>query len=97
MAKALICAGTLASQQGDFVMAQRRYEQSLAIRRSLTNKWALANSLNNLGAILCELDELDQVRVYLEEAIGIQRVIGDPAAVALTLHSLANLERARGA
>jgi tetratricopeptide (TPR) repeat protein len=87
----------VAYNQGDIGRARALQEESLAIRRALGNKWALANSLNNLGAILSDLEEFDQARAHLEEAIGIQRAIGDPAALALTLHSLANLERARGA
>jgi tetratricopeptide (TPR) repeat protein len=70
-------------------------EESLELRRRLGNKWQIANSLNNLGMIATDQDELDLARVSLEEAIGIQREIGDSSALATALHSLGNTLRAQ--
>ena len=64
MAKALICAGTLAAQQGDYATAQNSYEQSLAIRRAMDDQPNIANVLNNLGIVARFRGEYAQASAY---------------------------------
>ena len=56
----------------------------------------MANSLGNLGMLALESGRLDQARTFMDEALAIERVVGDRSAIAISLNNLGNLARDGG-
>lgn len=90
-AKALICAGTLAAQQGNFDEANRLYDDSLAIRRRLNDQRNAANVLNNMAIVARLQGDYQRSRMLHEEALAIRRELGDRWAIATSLNNLGNV------
>ena len=76
------------AEQGNFEDALDLAEQSLQLRREVGDRWAIANSLNNLGVLLREVGQHQRGRVLLEESLTLNRRVGDRWAIANTLSSL---------
>ncbi|MEG4234435.1 CHAT domain-containing protein [Microcoleus sp. Pol11C3] len=72
------------------------YQQSLNIHRDTNNRYAEANSLNNLGNIYSLLGEYSQAIDYHQRAINIQRDIGNRGGEAESLNALGNIYDAQG-
>ena len=81
-------AGVLARSQGEIKRAQSLLEESVAIRRQLGDKSALAASLRHLGTLLFDRNDLEGTRVHYEESLRLFREAGDEAGVAGTLNNL---------
>jgi len=77
--------------QGDFSAARALYEESLAIRRELRDRWSIANSLNNLGLVLRDQGDSAGARALLEQSLAINRELGDRWSVANSLSSLGDV------
>ncbi|MEZ4767383.1 MAG: tetratricopeptide repeat protein [Caldilineales bacterium] len=90
-AKVLICAGTLASQQGDYDPARDLYQQSLEVRREMDDKRGIANILNNLGIVARRQGDLQTARGYQEESLALRRELNDRWAIAMSLNNLGNV------
>ena len=84
----------------DFGKARSHYEEALQVLRELVEKNPeayrpyLANTLNNLGNLLCHTNELKQAKAYHEEAMLIRRELAEmnPEAykphLAMTLNNI---------
>jgi tetratricopeptide (TPR) repeat protein len=88
---ALNGAGILAWQQGDYPASRALQEESLAIRRKLGDRRAIASSLNCLGIVLSEQGDHCAARAFHEESLAISRELGDRRETANALSNLGNV------
>ena len=95
-AKVLWIAGMLASMQGDHPAARAHQEESLALRRTLGDPWAIFNSLEGLGTITCFQGDYAASERYLHESLEIAAELDDPPSKAMALHALGNLKNELG-
>jgi tetratricopeptide (TPR) repeat protein len=82
-------------QEGDYRAAQLHHEQSLAIGRELGERRLIADSVNNLGLVLCQLGDFAGARPLFEETLAIWREEGDRLTVASALNNLPASPRSR--
>jgi predicted ATPase/DNA-binding SARP family transcriptional activator len=91
-ARALDLAGRLASRDSDFAIAQRRWEERLAIMRALGNKAGIGVALMHLGEVAYHgREDPDTVRALWEESLAIMREVGDKQDIASCLVNLGAL------
>lgn len=95
-AKALNAAGVLAWMQGDHDAAMTKYEEALALRRSLDDAAGIAATLANLGIVSYSQGQYVKARRRYGESLKIWREIGDPQGVARSLDNLGNLAQEEG-
>jgi predicted ATPase/class 3 adenylate cyclase len=96
-ASALWTVGFMANAQGDYVVAQRLFEECLAIWREVGEDapWG-AVPMQGLGRVLSGQGDYSKARAYLEEALEIYRNSKAPCEVSDTLHILAGVARLQG-
>ncbi|HEV2582397.1 MAG TPA: tetratricopeptide repeat protein [Ktedonobacteraceae bacterium] len=87
-AQALLGAGVLAMDQGDFQYARGLYEESLALYRQLQEKAGITRALNNLGIVVENLGEFQQAVLLYEESLELARESGDQDVLARALNNL---------
>ena len=87
-ASAFHADGALAYLQGDYLAAEARHREALAIWRQLGNRRGVARSLNSLGSIAQSRGELSAARELYEDALSVAREIGDRRSVSMGLHCL---------
>jgi tetratricopeptide (TPR) repeat protein len=83
-AKALMAAGTLASDQWDFTQARALLEESLALFKELGDTKSAMNALRNLGNELRHQGDYQGASARLREGLGLAREAGarwDMAAI----------------
>lgn len=95
-AKALSSAGLLASAQGDYMVASKLYEESLAIRRELGDKPGIAALLNNQGNLAYHQSNYAAARKLFEKSLAIRRELGDKPGIAALLNNQGNLAYYQG-
>ena len=100
--KALNAIGALATAQGDYQGARARYEECLAIQRTLNDKFRIAIILIHLGSVASAQGDYHTAQKPLEESIALLRDGGDKATLAaclnnlgLVMHEQGDLARAR--
>jgi predicted ATPase/class 3 adenylate cyclase len=90
---ALEAAGGLAYWQGAGDVAVGRYEEALALARTMDEPAAVANALYNLtfaAVYSTQYEEVDAARGFADEALEIYRRLGDHAGEARTLWAISN-------
>src|SRR5450631_3802538 len=87
-ARALSGAGTLAYRQSDYTRARALHEQSLAIRRQLSDQSGMSVSLNNLASVASDRGDYAAGRALFEESLEIARELGNQQYAAVSLHNL---------
>lgn len=92
-AKALHTAGWLAVPRGDYNLAQRLYEESLAIYRAAQDVGGIAATLIRLGTVASYLRDYPSARRLLQEGLAGARQVGDKHGIAVSLNSLGELAR----
>ena len=95
-AKALIGAGALAYEQGDYGPATALLEESLALYRDLGDKTGTAWALHSLAFVPRDQGDYSRAGALLEESLDLFRGVGDKAGIARALHSLARVVRDQG-
>jgi predicted ATPase len=95
-AKALTCAGVLASHQGDEPASEAYNRQALSLRRAAGDRLGEARSLYNLAASAGRSGDLVNAAEYLTSAIAVFRELGDDWSQAFALFNLATLARTNG-
>ena len=95
-AKALNAAGVLAYYQGDCVRAIALHEESLALRRELADKQAIASSLHNLASNVALCGDHERAVDLYEESLALSRELGAKLAIAATLSNLGDIAREQG-
>jgi predicted ATPase/Tfp pilus assembly protein PilF len=73
---------------GAYREAEPLYLEALALKRALGHRHGMANDLNNLGNLACNLKEFDHAIRYYEESLAIKRDVGLPLGIAITLSNL---------
>jgi tetratricopeptide (TPR) repeat protein len=87
-AQALHAAGLFAWRQTDFSSSMRYLEQSLALRRTLGDDAAVAETLNELSIAYGASGSMERSKPLLDESRRIWEQIGDKAGIARTLDYL---------
>ncbi|MEI7771455.1 MAG: tetratricopeptide repeat protein, partial [Chloroflexales bacterium] len=88
--------GTLANQQGDLLLAQARYEQSLSMLRELGDRPGVAVLLNNLGIVEMYATNFTKAWALYNESLTLFREIGDRWAIGQLLNNLGLIGRYQG-
>jgi predicted ATPase len=94
--KTLFGVGNLAQRQGDYTVARKFYDRSLAVALELGDKRQIAKSNWGLGALACLQGEPASSRAFLAESLTIGRRLDDREITAMSLNVLGELERAEG-
>ncbi len=98
LAFALEMWGRIEYWQGKYTSSRDHVQESLALYRQVDDKVGVAQALNSLANVLCDLDaDYDQAQVLYEESLSIAREIGDQFGVAKALVNLGALMQELGA
>ena len=81
-------SGVLAYHQLDYPAARAQHEESLEIRRELSDLRGVAISLNNLGMVALDQGDLVSAHVLHEESLAIARELGNRNGIARSLGNL---------
>ncbi|MFI5113974.1 MAG: tetratricopeptide repeat protein, partial [Terriglobales bacterium] len=95
-ARALLAAGVLAGEQGDYASADVLTQESLDTARQLRDKQGAAVSLNALAVNARNRGDVPVARSLFEESLVLWRELGDQKAVARSLSNLANIVKLQG-
>ena len=87
-AKALIGAGVIAREQGDYDGAVGLREESLALWREEGDGWWTAYTLIAVATTADLMGKHERAVSLLEEALGLFRELGDEEGVVVTLNNL---------
>ena len=87
-ARALLGAGMLATDQGDYEAAREHFEECMAIRRERGDRAGLSHVLNSLGIAARDQGKYDEARRLLGEGLDISRELSDRSGVANALMAL---------
>jgi predicted ATPase/class 3 adenylate cyclase len=94
--RALFHAGQFGCFMGDYAVAQRHLEESLAIARELGDKGRIAAVLQPLGTAMLGQGDVAAAQHHLEEAVATARTLDSKDNLAAALNALAQLHRMRG-
>jgi non-specific serine/threonine protein kinase len=89
-------AGMLAYHQSDFQRAAQLHEQSLAVRRSLRDEAAIAESLAGLGLAARALGDYARATALFEESLALARTLNAASLVSECLRYLGLVAIAQG-
>ena len=92
----LFAAAVLAGEQGDYVPAQKLFEESLETCLALNDDRGVAVALNALAVNARERGDLANSSFLFERCVAIWREAGDPADIARALSNLANVTKLQG-
>ena len=85
---ALVAAGNLATEQGDYAEARSLFEEALVVRRELGDVSGVSAALNNLGQIALDQGDYTAATSFLEQALAINRERDNPTWRAYNLGNL---------
>ncbi len=88
---ALITAGILAYNRGEWAESRADSERALALARQFADPAAEARALSNLGTLAKDQGDLPRARACAEAALAIRRREADPAGLAAAVNNLANI------
>jgi predicted ATPase/DNA-binding winged helix-turn-helix (wHTH) protein len=94
--RALFAAGVLASEQGDYALAETLISESQDIARQLGDNTGVAVSLNALGVLARDRGNVAASHRLFEECLALWRELDDLKAVARALSNLANVAKLQG-
>jgi predicted ATPase/DNA-binding winged helix-turn-helix (wHTH) protein len=94
--RALFAAGVLASEQGDYALAETLISESQDIARQLGDNTAVAVSLNALAVLARDRGNVATSYHLFEECLALWRELNDLKAVARALSNLANVAKLQG-
>lgn len=89
--RALVAAGVLAAEQGDYVASDALFEESLEIARRSEDKRCIAVSLNAKAVNARDRGEFGASQALFEESLVLWRNLRDGLAVARALSNLASI------
>ncbi|MDQ2653344.1 MAG: tetratricopeptide repeat protein [Chloroflexota bacterium] len=87
-AKALIGAGFMAARRGERQTAAARYEEALALRRTMGDRSGEADVVQYLAEVAEEAGDFAQAQYLREQVLAIRRQVGDELGVATAMHDL---------
>ena len=91
MASALNNEGNVAHNLGDFVTARAIYEESLALRRELSDRQGVATSLINLGSVAQKQGDFAAAHRRHAESLTLFRELGHRVGIAYALGAFGSL------
>jgi predicted ATPase/DNA-binding CsgD family transcriptional regulator len=86
--RAMMHAGWIAREQGDYDGSVAFTEECLSLARRLDDRTSIAGALSNLGWTALLRDEPDRAPAYMEEAMALQREAEDVPGLASSLSIL---------
>jgi predicted ATPase/DNA-binding SARP family transcriptional activator len=89
-ATSLNALGLIAMEQREWGLARSRFEESLTVSRAQGNYHLMAITLANLG-IVSQNNDPRAAMTYYDQALEIQKMLGDQTGIARTLSNQANL------
>ena len=89
-------SGVLASEQGDFVAAQKMFNDSLETCLELNDNRGVAVALNGLAVAARDLGDVADACLLFERCVAIWKDLGDPADIARALSNLARVMKLQG-
>lgn len=95
-AKVVHGAGILERMQGNYARADLLLRESLALRRELGDKQAMADTLNSLGLLAGHQANYREARAFFEEGLALFQEIGSNSGMAKVLSNFAELLREQG-
>jgi predicted ATPase len=95
-AKALHGIGRMALEQGDRTLADRALQESLALRRGLGDKGAIAASLQGLAEVALWERDYERAALLCRESVALRREIGDKQGLATSLNISGLVQTHRG-
>jgi tetratricopeptide (TPR) repeat protein len=95
-AEALLAAGDLASNDGDYGQARALLEESVALRRRAGDIGPLPAALFTLGWAVLGQGEYDRAAALFAESLELAEMTGDRLGQAVALNGLGSLARRRG-
>ena len=95
-ARALLAAGVLAVQQGDYVRARDLVTDALDIYQERGDPWGTVVCLNALAASALDEGDHSRAQSLFEQCLTAWEELGDRRAVARALSNLAHLAKIRG-
>ncbi len=96
LAKALVSAGKLAFQQGDYERAEALTKESQALFGEMRDARGGASALEILGMVTWNRGNLSTARTLLEEALTLYKQTNDKEGIVNSLFALAWLARGQG-
>ncbi|MDM8565385.1 tetratricopeptide repeat protein [Candidatus Halobeggiatoa sp. HSG11] len=93
---ALNKTGEIRFHIGNYNTALSYLEQSLLIRRKISDKQGEGTTLNNISQIYYAKGDLDTALSYLEQSLLIRREIGDKQGEGYTLNNISRIYKSRG-
>ncbi|HEU5433430.1 MAG TPA: tetratricopeptide repeat protein [Thermomicrobiales bacterium] len=93
---ALVDAGILAEQQGDYAAAERQFQAGLDLARELADQGREAALLNNLGAVALYQGQPAEAQARFEQSLARSESIGDRRRAADALANLGGLAHFQG-
>jgi predicted ATPase/class 3 adenylate cyclase len=93
---ALVDAGILAEQQGDYAAAKRQFQAGLDLARALRDQGREAALLNNIGAVALYQGKLAEAKARFEQSLARSESIGDQRRSADALANLGGLAHFQG-
>ena len=96
IATALNALAIAARDRGDYALAQKRFERSLACWRLLSDQLAMARCLHNLASVVKVRGDYVRAIWALEEASYIFDKLGDRSGAAWSINQLGDVECASG-
>jgi predicted ATPase len=76
--------------------AGRLFEQSLALYRTLGDRWRTAHVLRALGSIALNVGDYGRAKQLYQESLAIRRALGDPWGIANSLYGLGRVALSLG-
>ena len=95
-ARLLFAAAVLAGEQGDYICAQKMFEDSLETCLELNDNRGVAVALNALAVITRDRGEIAAAALLFERCVAIWKDLGDPADIARALSNLAGVVKLQG-
>jgi predicted ATPase len=89
--KALNGLGAIVGSQGEYDLAAKVYEESLAIWQALDDQQRIALALNNLANMAWYRRDYTKARSLYEESLEIKRMLDDKWGITVTLDNLAGV------
>ena len=83
-------AGVL-TQRGDVVGARARYEEALAVCRTIGDQSCMGTDLDSLGVLRRRQGDLRGALEMHKQALEVRRAVGDRAGVATSLYNIGNV------
>jgi predicted ATPase/DNA-binding CsgD family transcriptional regulator/Tfp pilus assembly protein PilF/DNA-binding XRE family transcriptional regulator len=90
------CGGYVEFFAGDYAEARARFEQALAVQRSLGDRLGLAGTLSYLGQAAREQGDYAAARIWLDESLALAQESGDARRCAEVLDRLGTIAHALG-